>query len=118
MPNQILDAPEYSFDQIRKNLLKANLTNVYQTKDAIIVKRTDEVRVKIMQDGNGYRVMTLWAPIGNGAQTIFSIALIFLFQYIGVPLFFLAGILAGLAASFLYYMPKCNKLRACLGFGA
>jgi hypothetical protein len=111
MANQILDAPEYSFEEIQKNLLKAGLKEVYETKNAIIVKETDEVRAKIIQDGNGYRVQPMWAPVGNGAQAIFTIAFIFLFGKLGVPLFFLAGILVGFGASHLYYYPKCTRLK-------
>lgn len=112
MSNQILDAPEYSFEEIQKNLLKAGLKEVYETRDGIIVKETDEVRAKIMQDGNGIRVQPMWAPIGNGAQAVFTIAFIFLFGKLDVPLFFLVGILAGFGASHLYYFPKCKRLKA------
>lgn len=112
MSNQILDAPEYSFDEIRKNLIKGGLGEVYEKKGTVIVKETDEVRVKIIQEGNGYQVQPMWAPIGNGAQALFSIVLIFIFMYIGVPYFFLVGILAGFGASHLYYLPKCNKLKS------
>ena len=90
MSNQILDAPEYNFDEIRKNLLKAKLTDVYEKEGAIIIKESDEVRVKIKHQGNGYEVVPMWPPIGNGAQAIFSIVLIFIFNYLGVPYFFLA----------------------------
>lgn len=111
MSNQILDAPEYSFEEIRNNLLKGGLREVYEKEGAIIVKETDEVRVKIIQEGNGYQVQPMWAPIGNGAQALFSIVLILVFLNLSVPYFFLAGILAGFGASHLFYLPKCIKLK-------
>jgi hypothetical protein len=111
MPNQVLDAPEYSFEEIRNNLLKGGLREVYEKEGTIIVKETDEVRVKIIQEGNGYQVQPMWAPIGNGAQALFSIVLIFVFLKLSVPYFFLTGILAGFGAAHLFYLPKCNKLK-------
>ncbi len=111
MSNQILDAPEYSFDVIRKNLLKGGLTQVYEKQGELIVKKDDYVRVKIRRGMNGQEVVPIWAPIGNGAQAIFSIAIIFSLRFLRIPYFFLLGILLGFAASIFYYLPKCNKLK-------
>ncbi len=111
MSNTILDAPEYSFDEIRKNLMKGGLTQVYEKQGELIVKKDDYVRVKIRRTVNGQEVVPMWAPIGNGAQAIFSIALIFTLRFFRIPYFFLIGILLGLAASYFYYLPKCNKLK-------
>jgi|GEM_PF-3034292 len=111
MSNQILDAPEYSFEEIRNNLLKGGLREVYEKEGAIIVKETDEVRVKIIQEGNGYQVQPMWAPIGNGAQALFSIAFIFILRFFRIPYFFLIGIILGFMAAHIYYLPKCNKLK-------
>ena len=111
MPNQILDAPEYSFDEIRKNLIEGGLTEVYEKQGELIVKKDDAVRVKIKRGVNGQEVLPMWAPIGNGAQAIFSIALIFIFRFLRIPYFFLAGVLVGLVVSYFYYLPKCNKLK-------
>ncbi|MBI1228044.1 MAG: hypothetical protein GC192_22620 [Bacteroidetes bacterium] len=111
MSNQILDAPEYSFEEIRKNLLKAGLTQVYESKGAIIVKQTDEVRVKIKQEGNGYQVVTMLPPIGNGAQAFITVPLAFLLGFLGIRYFLFIAVVAGLPASYLYYLPKSKKLR-------
>ncbi|MBK9014624.1 MAG: hypothetical protein IPM82_11390 [Saprospiraceae bacterium] len=111
MSNTILDAPEYSFDEIRKNLMKGGLTQVYEKQGELIVKKDDYVRVKIRRTVNGQEVVPMWAPIGNGAQAIFSIALIFTLRFFRIPYFFLIGILLGLTASYFYYLPKCNKLK-------
>ncbi|MBI5914406.1 MAG: hypothetical protein HY842_03455 [Bacteroidetes bacterium] len=111
MSNTILDAPEYSFDEIRKNLMKGGLTQVYEKQGELIVNKDDYVRVKIRRTVNSQEVVPMWAPIGNGAQAIFSIALIFTLRFFRIPYFFLIGILLGLAASYFYYLPKCNKLK-------
>lgn len=111
MSNQILDAPEYSFDEIKKNLSRGGLTQVYEKQGELIVKKDDYVRVKISRSMNGQEVVPMWAPIGNGAQAFFSIAIIFTLRFLRIPYFFLLGILLGLAASYLYYLPKCNKLK-------
>lgn len=111
MSNIIIDAPEYSFDEIRQNLLKAGLTQVYEKQGELIVKKNEAVRVKIRRGVNGQEVVPMWAPIGNGAQAFFSIALLFIFSYLDIPYFFLAAVLMGLAASYIYYLPPCNKLK-------
>ena len=111
MSNQVLDAPEYSFDEIRKNLLKRGLNEVYERENEIIVKETDEVRVKIKQEGNGYHVSPMLPPLGNGAQGIFTIVMAFGFGFLGIRYFLFIALLLGLPASYIYYLPKSKKLK-------
>ena len=112
MNSQILDTPDYDFNEVRQKLLKAGLTDVYEKKGTIIVRKSEAVRVKIKNEGHGYQVFQMMPQIGNGAQALFSIIFMIIFIYVNIPLFFIAGIIAGFAASTLFYWPKCYKLKA------
>ncbi len=111
MQNHILDTPDYDFNEVRQNLLKVGLTDVYEKKGYIVVRKTETVQVKIKNNGQGYQVILMLPQIGNGAQAFFSIVSISLFIYLDIPYAFLTGIVAGYGASILFYWPKSNKLK-------
>ena len=114
MEKNILDTPYLNKSDILAALKKSELKRFYEHQNGkIIVQESDAIQVNIQLVDGRPVVKPKFPQIGNVPQVIATIVLFVLMNFVltGGWMGLITAILLGQVFSFLWFMPKINKLK-------